>query len=1095
MRRVRAHLSRARVGRGGVILLAGVTTGMIVASALVAFWVRGVESSPNRRLAEAVGAHRVTRARLTGGFAYAPCDTVTPNDSLISGLLCDRTRPSQWPEAGALSKLAPEFRASSAGGGSAARGLQAIGAWHVVWGSPDAATRDLRDAAQLDPTNAAVQSDLAAALLQNAEVMQDPLLLLDAFVAADSAITLDPELPEASFNRAVALNQLGLHRHAAEQLAAYLKLDSTSAWAREARALVARLQMPRPSWDSAQTRLNAALADGDVVVAGRVVQQFPRRARAQVRARLTAWAHAYEQGVARSDTLLRSAVELGQVLARVTGDAQALDASQAIARTAAESDSARMRLVARGLIDYAIGRRYLDVFSLDSAGIWLGRARRALEASGNAAVYWVDYDLAQVPFQRNIADGFAESLVAFDRVYTTTPNAYRVTRGLAARSKGLIYDAVRVNYDAAIAAYAAAVHEGKGTGEPGLELRPRVFLASLYESLRGERAAWAQLYVAMRSSTRHIGATDEAQRIAVTAARLSRRRHLTAALMFQGEAVRLAAEIGSPHLMITGLSQEAELLGRAGLFTRAFDDVRRAELLLPRIETDSIRAVASAAIDLVNAGIWLQVRPDSAVGLLRRVVERHQQRQQHLVLDRAFLTLAEAYVAIGRMDSARVAFESALRETERRRGSIAADEDRAGLLDQARPVIDRFVRFLVDRADTVQALEFVERMRARVLLERGGSVPASRLRVLHETRLALPHNTSIVSYADLGSEIVIWLVRRDTISMFRQRLPGSLEEMVTRLSASITQPASNGEAENASGALYRLLIAPFVDFVRPESRLVFVPDKSLHFVPFAALLDPSRDRFLIESFEIAVTPSVELYARTAARYAKLNAVATSTILAVGNPAFDRRVIDLPDLPGAEREAVRVAAHYARTRILIGRDVTRGEFLREAARSDIVHFAGHGIVRSDAPLLSQLVLAADSANGESGSLYARDLFNVRLTRTRLAVLSGCQTADGSLSDTEGPSSLARALFAAGVPAVVASLWAVEDDPTAEFFDSYHRDLSKGIDPTTALRNTQLQWLKRGHDRWENAAVWAGFHLYGATTQAASLALPVTTMYRE
>jgi tetratricopeptide (TPR) repeat protein len=1023
MRRGWGQTNTGRVDRGRVMLLGGVTAGAIIVSSILAFRLLRVEASPNRRLAEAVGAHRVVRARLTGGFAYAPCETSTPNDSLISGLLCERIRPDRWPEARALSKLAAELRSSRAKTSNPTGAVHALGTWHVIWGSPDAATRNLRDAARLDPTNAGVQSDLAVALLQNAEVAQDPLLLLDAFVAADSAITLDPKLAEASFNRAVALHQLGLHRHATEQLAGYLKLDSTSAWAGEARALIARLQMPRPSWDSAQMRLNAALADGDVVVADRIVQQFPRRARTQARATLTAWAHAYEQAVPRSDTLLRSAVELGHVLARVTGDAQAMDASQAIARASVESDSAQMRLIARGLIDYATGRRYLDMFSLDSAGIWLGRARRALEASRNAAVYWVAYDLAQVPFQRNVAGGFAESLVAFDRVYTTTPNAYHVTRGLAARSKGLIYDAVRVNYDAAIAAYAASVHEGEGTGEPGLELRPRVFLASLYESLRGEQAAWAQLYAAMRSSTRHIDAIGEAQRIAVTAARLSRRRHLPAALMFQAEAVRLAAEIGNPHLMITGLSQEAELLGRADLFTRAFDNVRRAESLLPRIETDSIRAVASAAIDLVNAGIWLQVRPDSAVGLLRRVVERHRQRQQHLVLDRAFLTLAEAYVAIGQMDSARVAFDAALRETERRRGSIAADEDRAGLLDQARPVIDRFVRFLVDRADTVEALEFVERMRARVLLERGGSLPESGPRAPPAARLALPHTTSIVSYADLGSEIVIWLVRRDTIRMFRQPLPGSLDEMVRRLSASITRPDSQGEAENASRVLYRLLIAPFIDSVPRESRLVFVPDKSLHFVPFAALLDASRDRFLIESFEIGVTPSIELYARTAARYATMNAVAVSTMLAVGNPAFDRRVINLSNLPGAEREAVQVAAHYARPRVLIGAEVTKEKFLREAANADIVHFAGHGIVRSDAPLLSQLVLAADSANGESGSLYARDLFNVRLTRTRLAVLSGCQTADGSLSDTEGPSSLARALFGAGVPAVVASLWAV------------------------------------------------------------------------
>src|SRR6185436_18147833 len=117
---------------------------------------------------------------------------------------------------------------------------------------------------------------------------------------------------------------------------------------------------------------------------------------------------------------------------------------------------------------------------------------------------------------------------------------------------------------------------------------------------------------------------------------------------------------------------------------------------------------------------------------------------------------------------------------------------------------------------------------------------------------------------------------------------------------------------------------------------------------------------------------------------------------------------------------------------------------------------------------------------SGALYAQDLFDLRLSRTRLAILSGCHTAAGQLSETEGASSLARALFAAGVPVVIASLWAVDDAETAEFFVSFHRQLSRGADPAAALRDTQLEWLTKEKGGWTNLSTWAAFQLFGATS---------------
>jgi len=277
-----------------------------------------------------------------------------------------------------------------------------------------------------------------------------------------------------------------------------------------------------------------------------------------------------------------------------------------------------------------------------------------------------------------------------------------------------------------------------------------------------------------------------------------------------------------------------------------------------------------------------------------------------------------------------------------------------------------------------------------------------------------------------------------------------------------------------------VLIAPFAANVEPESRVIFVPDKWLHFVPFAALFDTTTKKFVVERFETGIAPSLQLYVESMTRYGQIKEPRAPAVLVVGNPAFDAQVMALPRLPGAEAEAKRVAELYTGAHLLVGRQATKRALLQYAEGSNVVHFAGHGVVRPDAPLLSHLVLAPDE-RGASGVITAQELFDIRLPKTRLAILSGCHTAGGRLSDTEGASSLARALFAAGVPSVVASLWAVDDESTADFFASYHRRLSRGDDPTEALRRTQLEWVAQDKGSWQGYSTWAAFALFGATTK--------------
>jgi len=343
-------------------------------------------------------------------------------------------------------------------------------------------------------------------------------------------------------------------------------------------------------------------------------------------------------------------------------------------------------------------------------------------------------------------------------------------------------------------------------------------------------------------------------------------------------------------------------------------------------------------------------------------------------------------------------------------------------------------------------------------------------------RSGLDSTTSIISYVVMDKEVVGWLVRRDGVWMRRVATSEALEPLVDRFVRLVKSGTPGPEIEALSARLHQTLIAPFEDRIADGSSLVIVPDKWLHFVPFAALFDTRRQRFLVQGYELGVAPSIRLFADAAARARVLGRGSNPSVLAVGNPAFDRAASSLPLLPGAEREAREVAQRYTRRQLLIGREATRRSFLERVKSANVVHFAGHAVVNLDAPMYSQLMLAPDAERNEPGAVYALDLFAMSLPATRLAILSGCQTAGGGLSATEGVSSLARSLMAAGVPAVIASLWAVDDEATATFFAAYHDDFSRSGQADGALRRTQIGWIKRG-DAWRTARTWAAFQMFG------------------
>ena len=92
-----------------------------------------------------------------------------------------------------------------------------------------------------------------------------------------------------------------------------------------------------------------------------------------------------------------------------------------------------------------------------------------------------------------------------------------------------------------------------------------------------------------------------------------------------------------------------------------------------------------------------------------------------------------------------------------------------------------------------------------------------------------------------------------------------------------------------------------------------------------------------------------------------------------------------------------------------------------------------------------------------------------------MLSGCESAGGRVLSGEGVLGLTAAFMSAGVPAIVATLWPVDDRATAAFMSRFYDGLSRGRTAAAALREAQN--AVRDDRRTRAPFYWAGFVLLG------------------
>ncbi len=1026
----------------------------------------------------AYSTQRPVEVRISG-FDYAPWSTTR-------GAIDDKENASR--------ERAERLLSYAAGENDNSASLAALGKYFLAERKFDRANELFERASRTDPNNAELLADWGASLAEMAKTsgpdrVKRQELLDQSLSKLDSAIKLRPQLLEPYFNRALCLQSLRQTAQAEEAWNTYLKLDGTSRWADEARRNLELLDKSssrdipageiqagflRAVLTNDESKAWAILSSNRELIAEKYIPQSLAMA-------------LVETAPNEREPLMHALEYAGDLESRHNSDPFAAEIA-AFYRKRETADLADLQeaqsAVKRGykLCKDARFKDALPEFT---------RAREIFEKAGNKweanlSSYFEGYCLINVGKANESAETI-RNVVDFADV-----NSYKWLEATALYWLAGTQRTLRQHSKATlINRRALAIAEQ--IGDKYSIQRNLIDIAFGSSFLGQKNIALEYMDRALETSASESGSIRQRQRNSQTASRIwleSGLKNLAVAASL--EAVKLSEDMGksqdSSNLMPLTLSKNM-----AGMAFTVSGDLTNARKFF-----DDALSDANAITDESSRQKMLAFSNVFSASLADQTNDFVRSTELYRSADQAFDSLPSPhfqYLAkkgflhgvkeLGDTQRLDASIPAAVQFVEDNREKITEEKEKTSFFDNGITIYDIALERQFEKGDLSASFNLSELSSSRSLIERLGenlgAGPPNRPLPIEQIRTRMPAGIQLVKYSVLEKKILIWIVSKEIFTVTSVDVDSTvlLQKVDQYVSLLKDGPLSDPDVlKKSSRELYNLLIAPIRKQLNPSLDLCVIPNKYLYYVPFASLSD-STDNPLLLAHNLVYSPSASVFVLSSEKAADKGSSGPESLLAVGNPSFDRSAFDgVADLPEAETEATKLKKYYDSTDLLINENAKKGSFFRDIPAADVIHFAGHYVVVNREPSSSYMLFAKDGDETLNSIVTNTEIDGLNLSRTKLVILSACETGMEGYFDGEGMVGLTRTFLATGVPVVVASQWKVDSDATATLMERFHTHRRvNGLNTSRALRAAQLDLLNEPDGRFINPYYWSAFAVYG------------------
>jgi CHAT domain-containing protein/predicted negative regulator of RcsB-dependent stress response len=972
----------------------------------------------------------------------------------------------------------------------------------------DNAIEEFDEALKEDPNNAQIHADLGAASLEKGKLEIDRAKTdpdsagkgMEYFASGlkhlNKALQLDQTLLEALYNRALVHEAMGLLPKAEEDWHQYLERDPNSKWSGEASEKLANVQQERKKTsetrDEIFERFLSQLNSGDEEGLWTTVSSYQNRSGNVVVEQSTDdYLRAITQNKKEdADRALHQLRSVGNLALHKSGDRFFFDLTRFY--ESADLNQRQLATNARELMKNAYagwGQR-----SFDDSLVLFENARELFEQSrdhpeARVAEYWMSfchYSAQRQKQSRPIVDLILSDCKRLDYLWLQARALYLLS--------AIEFD--ENQHSKAVDAGLLSAQLANSINDPVGLLNATSALIEYYRYLSNYSKVlmWIQRGLPLITST----ALDPVQanrHLNITALAFAAMGLHDAAFAYQREALRIALDTTKDALKSQNYAFLGMLYGKLDKFDEALKNV---QLAFDLAEAHSVpRMMAYATLQMGNiyrdAGDF-----DKAIDRYNKSIEIYDNLKLPTQVYQAHKGKFLCYLQQHNDQLAQAEISILFKFIEDYRKQISDEGCRNTFFDAEQTMVDSAIDFEFSRMKNPdQAFNYLNSSRARSLedLINADADVASKVRdreikfkavseprSLNTIKQELPEQTQLVQYAMLEDKLLIWVISQNNVQVRMQPTSGKdLNEKLQRFLTIISRPPKDDASQELQLAkeLYAILIQPVETLLDRHKSLCIIPDATLSYLSFAALVSPESGRYLFEDYPLLTSPSASVFLSCSKNASHKTGPREERLLSVGNPTFDRAAFPgFNDLPDAAKEAKEIVASYTLPPVLLTETfATRAAVKRQIESSDVIHLASHSKIDNEVPLRSELLLAKTKTDTNS-VLRAYEIYNLDLSHTRLVVLSSCQSGAGHYYGGEGVSSLARAFIGAGVPLVVASLWPVDSKATEMLMVSFHKNRDQGQIPTVeALKNAQQEMARGSAENLRRPYYWAAFTVTG------------------